>query len=832
MHASSPRRKRMPALAPTTSSTAPRRRTIVHAVHVACLSLPMLAALPVTAVQAQPASSEAAAARQYAIPAGSLSGALSRFAAEAGVQLSVDAQLTSGLASTGLNGAYTVADGFAALLAGSGLEAVERARGEFTLRRLPQEGQASTLPAVTVTSVSGAPPVYAGGQVAKAARLGVLGNVDIMDAPFSITAYTSKTIEDQQARSVFDVIAADPGIRQASPSSYMLEFYQARSFTLNGYDISFSGMYGVLPYARIPVEIAERVEVLRGPSGMLYGQSPSGAVGGGINIVPKRAESQPVTRVTTSYASDSQFGVTADVGRRFGENEEWGIRVNGATSSGDTVTDDQSMRRHLGALALDYRGDRARASFDLYQMRYRINGGMMGGVQFSGPWVATPPKGSANLFPGTYHDAEDTGGVLRGEFDIAEDLTAYAAVGQRTHNNSGYLSSAARGVDQQGNFTSSLYPTSGYNETFSWEAGLRGKLQTGSVKHEWAIGGTGLTIDDGISSSRATPAFTSNIYNPIAIALPSADYPTKPSSHTELDSIAIADTLSFMEDRLRVTLGVRQQRVQVKGYTSVSPNINSSQNLEVYESSSYRAKANTPMVGIVFKPVPNVSLYANYIEGLTSGQQVTDINATNYGQVFPPVKTKQTEAGVKWNLGTWTNTFALFEIKKPSFINVYTGSDYAVDGSGEQRNRGVEWSVFGQVQKGLRVLGGAAYTDGRLTRTNNGINQGNIAFASPKWKLNLGGEWDVTALPGLTLTAAAIHNSWSWANAANTQRLSSWTRYDLGARYATEIAGKLVTFRATVQNATDKAYWDANFRDGLVTLSTPRTVLLSAAIDF
>lgn len=238
------------------------------------------------------------------------------------------------------------------------------------------------------------------------------------------------------------------------------------------------------------------------------------------------------------------------------------------------------------------------------------------------------------------------------------------------------------------------------------------------------------------------------------------------------------------------------------------------------------------MVGVVFKPVPNVSLYANYIEGLTSGQQVTDINATNYGQVFPPVKTKQTEAGMKWNLGTWTNTFALFEIKKPSFINVYTGRDYAVDGSGEQRNRGVEWSVFGQVQKGLRVLGGAAYTDGRLTRTNNGINQGNIAFASPKWKLNLGGEWDVTALPGLTLTAAAIHNSWSWANAANTQRLSSWTRYDLGARYATEIAGKLVTFRATVQNATDKAYWDANFRDGLVTLSTPRTVLLSAAIDF
>lgn len=816
---------RIPELARLMARPAPSPRKKHRRMRASALCAALLAA---GALHAQPGP------LAVDVPAQPLDTALSTLARQAGVRIVYPVEQARRIQAPAVQGTLPVEEAIARLLAGGGWRVTPTAGGGYEIVATSEPTDARSLSAVTVeaNSVSGAPPVYAGGQVAKGARLGILGNVDIMDAPFSITAYTAKTIEDQQARTVADVVAADPSIRLGSPSTYGLEFYQARSFTLYGYDISMSGMYGVLPYGRIPVEIADRVEVLRGPGAMLYGQSPSGAVGGGINIVPKRADDEPLTRVTTTYASDAQAGIAVDLGRRFGERNQWGVRINGAASSGDTNIDNQSVRRHVGAVGLDYRGERVRFSLDAYDTRYRSNGGAGAFALFSTPYVPAVPKPSTNLFPGTFHDSYDAGGMVRGEVDITDSITAYLGVGQRHHSEIGYLASAARNVDAFGNFSGNLYPGTGYNNTHAMEAGLRGSFRTGPVRHDWNIGGTSLNIYAGASSTRATPFYRSNIFYPTPMQLISADYPSIPTSRNELDSVAIADTMSFAEDRVKLTLGLREQRVQTVGYSPLSSNVNSAQNLLTYVSSAYDAKRTTPLVGIVFKPVPDVSLYANYIEGLTSGSTVGDRAATNYGEVIPPMQTKQAEIGVKWNLGTWTNTFAIYQIKKPSQINVYTGSSYAVDASGEQRNRGVEWSVFGQVAKGVRLLGGVAFTDAELTRTSRGTYQGNTAFASPRWKLNLGGEWDVPGVAGLTLTALAIHNSGQWLNSANTQRIPAWTRFDIGARYATQVSGKPVTFRATVQNVTDKAYWDAGFRDGLAALGAPRAVLLSASVDF
>lgn len=780
------------------------------------------------------------------IPAQPLAQALQRLAAQSGARIVLAPGAAAARPAPAVQGELGVDAALAQLLAGSGLVAQRAADGGFEVVAAPAAGAApETLAEVTVeaTSVAGAPPVYAGGQVGKGARLGVLGNMEVMDAPFSVTSYTAKTIEDQQARSIADVLIADPAVRQASPSAYGLEFYQLRGFLAYGEDIAMSGMYGVLPYGRIPVELAERVEVLRGPGALLYGQSPSGAVGGTINVVPKRAEDDPLTRVTASFATDRQFGGGVDLGRRFGDRKQWGVRINASTMSGETPTDFMSSRRRIAGVGLDYRGDRTRFSLDLYDQRFRTGDGIGIFAQFSTPVVPKAPKANTNFFPGTFMDASDTGGMFRGEVDILDNLTAYLGYGQRHHYYTGYLSTAARNVDAQGNFCggnvpgcsnpTTLPPGTGYNDTRSLEAGLRGHFRTGPVRHDWNIGGQQMSIDNGSSTTRLTPAFFSSIYNPTRVPLTGADYLPLPRTHTELSSYAVTDTMSFLDDRLKLTLGLREQRVALQGFTPLSNNVNSPLSNLVAATSHYSASKTTPMAGVVFKPVPNVSLYGNYIEGLTSGSMVSDTNATNYGETIPPLPTQQVELGVKWDLGTWTNTLAIYQIKRPSTINVYTTpTNYSVDASGEQTNRGLEWSVFGEVTRGVRLLGGVAFTDAELTRTARGVNQGNVPPASPKWKANLGGEWDVPAVPGLTLTGAVIYNSAAWLNSANTQRNPSWTRLDLGARYATQAAGYPLTVRATVQNATNRGYWDASWRDGLAILGAPRTFLLSASVDF
>lgn len=687
-----------------------------------------------------------------------------------------------------------------------------------------------TLPAVTVTATNtreDLPAPYAGGQVARGARLGVLGNVSALNAPFSFSSYTSELIENQQAQSVGDVLANDAAVRQASPGTYGLEFYNVRSFLVNGYDMSFNGMYGISPYGRIPVEMAERVEVLKGPAAMLYGQSPSGAVGGNINIVPKRAEEEPLARVTATYASDSQFGTHVDVGRRFGENAEWGIRVNGQGSTGNTAIDGQSLYRWLGAAALDYLGKRARFSLDAYDTRYHTTGGAGAFAMFSTPVVPKAPSTSTNLFPGTFADSKDVGAVARGEFDLTDWLTVYAGYGERRHDETGYLASAARNVGPTGNFSGSLYPATNYNDTRSGEAGLRGNFVTGPIKHEWTLGFSTLRISAGASTTHPTPVYTSNIYAPAHMPLTTADLPALPTSDTNLTGFALANTMSMFDDRVKLIVGARRQDVKVTGYAPVAAN-----STEVRQSSYYDASATTPMFGLVVRPLHNLSVYANYIEGLTSGSTVSDPVATNYGAVIPPLKTKQVEVGTKWNLGHWSHTLALYQITKPSTINVYEGNSYYLDGEGEQRNRGVEYNVYGEVVNGVRLLGGVAYTDGILTRTSNGVNQGNTAFASPHWKLNAGAEWDVGLVPGFTISALAIYTSKAYLNSANTQTVPSWTRFDLGARYATRVRATPVTLRFNVQNVFNRAYWDASWRDGLAVLSAPRTFLASATVDF
>ncbi|WP_250636737.1 TonB-dependent receptor domain-containing protein [Variovorax sp. PAMC 28711] len=148
---------------------------------------------------------------------------------------------------------------------------------------------------------------------------------------------------------------------------------------------------------------------------------------------------------------------------------------------------------------------------------------------------------------------------------------------------------------------------------------------------------------------------------------------------------------------------------------------------------------------------------------------------------------------------------------------------------GEQRNRGLELSAFGEVQRGLRGIVSASFVDAKLTETARGLYQGNDAAGVPDKTFSAGLDWDTPWIPGLSLNGRAIYTSGSFLNAANSAKFDSWTRLDIGARYRTVIAGKPVVFRANVENLMNKNYWLTT--GTYVTVGTPRTFVLSASID-
>ncbi|TCL36595.1 iron complex outermembrane receptor protein [Anaerospora hongkongensis] len=675
------------------------------------------------------------------------------------------------------------------------------------------------------------PPAYAGGQVARGANLGVLGNKDFMDTPFSVTSYTAQTMEDQQASTLQDVLSNDSSVRYGTSSGHPNENFIVRGLEVNHTNIYFNGLQGLAPQHRVPVEFLERVEVLKGPSSFLYGGMNT-SVGGAINLVPKHAGEKDITDFTTSYTSESHLGGHLDIGRRLGKNKEWGIRFNGLYADGDTEVNGQSRERLLGALGLDYQSDRWNLSLDAFGSQENFDNGYVSMYQLDKGYVAAP-SGSTNAYKGTSGTARNNGLLFKGEYDLQDNLTAYASFGKLSVNTTGMTNGNHIRLRPDGTANlRNLYKQYFWTDTTSAEMGLRGDYQASGVKHQLVLSTSRMDSDSSSTFNSYVPGTQDyswsgsaiDLANPGSIGdlfdLVSWKGKGPKTSETKLSSLLLSDTLSFDEEKVQLTLGIRRQNVKIKNFNATTGVM----------TSSYDEHANTPMVGLVVKPWgESVALYANYIEMLSPGQTVTNTQYSNYGDILTPYKSKQHELGIKWDKGDFAHTLSLFQITKPSLALINNIQSY----DGKQKNRGIEWNAFGQTSENLRLLGGITYMQGELVRvaTASSTTTGNTPYGIPKWQVNAGVEWDTPWNKDLTLSLRAVYTGTQYLNNSNADKLPSWIRYDFGTRYKTTVNNVPVTYRLTVENLFDKHYWSGAFSDNFVTLGGPRTFKLSATFQ-
>lgn len=665
-------------------------------------------------------------------------------------------------------------------------------------------------------AIGGLQKTYSGGQFARGGSLGILGITDSMNVPFSTTNYTSELIQNQQAVSVADVVMNDASVRPLTSRGGFGDDFQIRGFTVPNNDIGMNGLFGLSPTTRIPLEMIERVEVLKGPGAFANGIGPTGSVGGSINVITKRAGDVPLTRLTTTYMGKAQFGTHIDVGRRFGEDNQWGVRVNGLLRNGEGNIDNGRQKIGLGSLGLDYAGARLRWSLDALSSRgetreFRPQTSFAAGVT----QVPAPPSARLNFYPGTQLKDNVKTVISRAEYDLNDSTVVYGSVG---YTDLDYQQTFPSGrPDSLGNFRVSNAYYDFYSKTSAADAGVRTKFSTADVKHTLALGVNLLQEEKGFFYAQSTTSNPSSLYNPAPLpTIGAARLAPSKSGELTQSSVVIADTLSFADDRFLVTLGLRDQTIEQKGFNQTTG----------VQSTHYKASAVTPLAGLVFKPMKNVSVYTNYTAGLSQGG-TAPAGTVNVGEIFAPQKSRQNEVGVKVDWGRLTTQAAVYQIKRPnSFIDTVSNR-YGF--GGEQRNRGLELTAYGEVQRGLRLMASAAFNDAQLTRTAGGVNQGNDAPGVPARTYNLGLDWDTPWVQGLSLNGRAISNSAVYVDAANRQRVAGWTRVDIGARYATKVANKPVVLRANLENLADKNYWVTST---YVTVGAPRTLMLSASVDF
>jgi iron complex outermembrane receptor protein len=680
-------------------------------------------------------------------------------------------------------------------------------------------------------------------QVESGGSLGVLGEKDALSTPFNLSSYTAQLILDQQSETIGDVLENDPAVRTTYGSGNQSELFVIRGFALNGDDVAIDGLYGITPRQLVSPELYDSIQVLNGASAFLFGAAPGGSIGGAVNLIPKRA-TKTLFRATASYIGDSIFGGNFDAGTRLGEDKAFGVRLVGAFRQGESSIEHEDRKVRAAGLDLDFSRGRGRFYLDLGYEFQRADWSRPIVRLAPGIAVPKPPRPSHNYGqPWAFTRLRDIYGLAKAELDLTDHWMIYGAAGFRDGREDGDYSTVTvtNALTGAGTGSRLFVPRADSNQ--SGMAGIRGKFATGPITHE-VNGGGSVTFTENRNSftfglfdpsvRASATAFFTNLYNTPVVAKPTnSTLPASGGSLTKLPvlstsdlrSVYVSDTLSVMEGKVQLTGGLRRQNMLINGYNRGTG----------LRTSHYDETATTPVVGLIVRPTDNFSLYANRIEGLQQGPTAPlNANTTNSGEIFPPFKSIQYEAGGKVAIRGLTGTLAVFQTKQPSAFNrPVQGSATLVTFvvEGEQRNRGLELTLNGEPTKWLRVIGGLSITDAKITKSLNGVNNGRRAIGVPDYQVNLGVEVVPPFLSHATLTARLVRTGKQFVDLANTQVVPSWTRLDAGIRYVAVLNDHPVTFRLSAENLANKAYWYSAF-GGYLYQGTPRTVKGSVTFEY
>jgi iron complex outermembrane receptor protein len=304
-----------------------------------------------------------------------------------------------------------------------------------------------------------------------------------------------------------------------------------------------------------------------------------------------------------------------------------------------------------------------------------------------------------------------------------------------------------------------------------------------------------------------------NLYTPRPVA------PLSPAIVTPGSDSTITDKGLYVLDR--VMLGDRWQLLAGLRAADYS-NVNA--------TSSYSADKVSPNLSILYKLAPETSVYASYLEGLEE-TGTAPANRVNSGEILAPAVNKQKEIGIKSR--AFAAVFAqaaLFQIDRPQ-TTVDAGNRFVL--GGKSRYRGLELSASGDVTPQFGVVASMQLLDAEIITVGaaNTAELGRTPENTPKRTASLFGEYRLSQLPGLALSAGLFHVGERAVNNLNQAFIGSYTTLSLGARYRTRMANQNLTLQANLDNAADRDYW-ATAGNGLLGTGAPRTLRVAAKLDF
>lgn len=645
-------------------------------------------------------------------------------------------------------------------------------------------------------------------------QVGTFRDMAPLDVPQTSNVVTREVLDAQAASTLFGALRNTAGVTRAQLNGSTYDNISIRGILVeNRSNYRLNGSLPVINLIDIPLENKERVEVLKGASSLYYGFVPPSGI---VNMVTKRAGKNPVTNVSVQA---NQYGGTnghIDAGRRFGERQQFGARVNLLGGREDIGIDNFSGYRALTSGAFDWLAtDKLSLKFDIEHYRKEVSEQAAIQVPTAVNGVITlpgVPDAHQNL-AGEWqkYDVEATNLLLRADYAINDDWALLVEAGKAE-------TLRDRNFSQFQNYN--LATGQGTLRTFfqrgaEWNnENIRGEVFARFpgewITHEMSLGVTGNERGQDPRSS-STFDVAQNLYNPVDIAQrsPTAPFTSNPSKITDLGAY-LSDRV-LLGEKWQAMLGVRGSNYESVGATS-----------------RFKADTINPSLALTYKPLTNVSIYGSYIEGVEESGQAP-ANRANNGEILAPAVSEQKEAGVKAELGKGILLqAAYFDIKRAS-TTVDSANRFVLNGMAQYR--GVELSASGEVTPQLSLIGSAMFMSAKQLNAANTATFGKTPDNTPEQTASLFAEYRLQSVPGLSLSSGVHYVGKRPVNSENQAFVDDYAVLSLGARYATRIAGKLTTVQAVLDNATNNNYW-STAGNGLLGVGAPISLKLAAKVEF
>ena len=632
---------------------------------------------------------------------------------------------------------------------------------------------------------------------AATANMGPLGTMKRLDTPYSVDVVTQQVIQSQQLRSVVDILRYLPSVQGdgARPQSRGVAGSVVQNTRIDGMNVVSTTDYSSDEF--------EQVEVLNGLSGAIYGPAnPAGT----FNFIQKRPTDDRLMRFTLGYGTQSRFQRGVDISDRVGPNKAIGYRVTAFDETGTGYTDNSSIRRQLVSLAFDFHLSPSTVIETNFTHYHYVALGLPATFTLSAgvklPSALDASDAAYASRNGGNNDTTDTA-TVRVKHDFNDNWHITAGVLRQTANRESDQPTFTL-KNNAGSYTSGISTTTASQFTVtSNQVSLDGKVHTGPVEHDVSLGTSGFIWNsyNPINGAAATQG-SGNLNTAYAFDL--SGTPNFTARYQSADawqqSIVIADHMIFSPE-WSVLLAGSQSWLGSRNYGKTGQQTSGSNNQGLSGAAS-----------LLFKPRANMTTYLTYADSLQQGD-TAPAGSSNVNTILAPYRSKQWEVGYKVALGDLNVQADAFRITRPFAYTDSTTNVYQVEG--EQRNKGVELMMDGQVTRDLSLLGGITYLDPRLFNTSAANTNGKQIVGLPHFAANMLAIYKIAPVPGLSTSFNIHYISSRPTDDQNVYSAAGYTTFDLSASYQAVLLGRLTTFSVGIYNLTNKQYWTNIYPGGL-----------------